>query len=212
MTKTLSKYQHFHLSQSTSPLEGSQQHCRSAPSVDPCLVNHILITTFRWVSARKTNSSALAMVLHLFCTNPSIFPYYFLMSEIQIHYQHLPMALNVSQHGRLTFQNLLTFWVSYLSDFMQCSKLSQKSCQSSWLEYQIINIELKKILRKVPSPPPKLSASGRRTGSNLEHCFMVITPWLHNNHAWQLTQCLVPNNTSSWADALCNFQSIWPRF
>ena len=59
----------------------------------------------------------------------------------------------------------LHFWNSY-----QCSKLSQKSCQSSCLEYQIINIKLKKISKKVPSPPPKLPASGRRTGSNLEHC------------------------------------------
>ena len=52
----------------------------------------------------------------------------------------------------------------------QCSKLSQKSCQSFCLESQIINIKLKKIFQKVPSPLPKLSASGRRTGSNLEHC------------------------------------------
>ena len=51
----------------------------------------------------------------------------------------------------------------------QCSKLSQKSCQSSCLESQIINIKLRKIFKKVPGPPPKLSASGRRTGSNLEH-------------------------------------------
>ena len=52
----------------------------------------------------------------------------------------------------------------------QCSKLSQKSCKSSCLESQIINIKLRKIFKKVPGPPPKLSASGRRTGSNLEHC------------------------------------------
>ena len=52
----------------------------------------------------------------------------------------------------------------------QCSKLSRKSCQSFCLESQIINIKLRKIFQKVPSPPPKLSASGRRTGSNLEHC------------------------------------------
>ena len=58
----------------------------------------------------------------------------------------------------------------------QCSMSSgqnsvkKKSCQSSCLESQIINIKLKKIIRKVPGPPPKLSASGRRTGSNLEHC------------------------------------------
>ena len=52
----------------------------------------------------------------------------------------------------------------------QCSKLSQKSCQCSCLESQIINIKLKKIFKKVPGPPPKWSASGIRTGSNFEHC------------------------------------------
>ena len=53
---------------------------------------------------------------------------------------------------------------------LQCSKLNQKSCQSCCLESQIINIKLKKSFKKVPGPPPKLSASGWRTGSNLEHC------------------------------------------
>ena len=52
---------------------------------------------------------------------------------------------------------------------IQCSKLNQKSCQSCCLESQIINIKLKKSFKKVTGPPPKLSASGWRTGSNLEH-------------------------------------------
>ena len=56
-----------------------------------------------------------------------------------------------------------------LSGIKQCSKLNQKSCQSCCLESQIINIKLKKSFKKVPSPPPNLSASGWRTGSNLEH-------------------------------------------
>ena len=64
--------------------------------------------------------------------------------------------------------SLLKSWL------IQCSKLSQKSCQSSCLESQIINIKLKKILKKVPGPPPKLSASGRRTGSNLEHWLIMF--------------------------------------
>ena len=55
-------------------------------------------------------------------------------------------------------------------DKRQCSKLNQKSCQSCWLESQIINIKFKKSFKKVPGPPPKLSALGWRTGSNLEHC------------------------------------------
>ena len=70
------------------------------------------------------------------------------------------------------------------SGYRQCSKLSQKSCQSSCLESQIINIKLKKILKKVPGPPPKLSASGRRTGSNLEHWyrdnFLFLYRFLHH--------------------------------
>ena len=56
----------------------------------------------------------------------------------------------------------------------QCSKLNQKSCQSCCLESQIINIKLKTSFKKVPGPPPKLSASGWRTGSNLEHCLCAM--------------------------------------
>ena len=50
---------------------------------------------------------------------------------------------------------------------------------ASSLESQIINIKLKKSFKKVPSPPPKLSASGWRTGSNLEHCNIT---WYYINH------------------------------
>ena len=64
----------------------------------------------------------------------------------------------------------------------QCSKLIQKSCQSSCLESQIINIELRKIFKTVPGPPPKLSASGRRTGSNLECC--IYSKYCHIFAYW----------------------------
>ena len=60
--------------------------------------------------------------------------------------------------------------------YRQRSKLNQKSCQSCCLESQIINIRLKKSFKKVPGPPPKLSASGWRTGSNLEHCIDTQLP------------------------------------
>ena len=50
-----------------------------------------------------------------------------------------------------------------------------KSCRSSCLESQIINIKLKKNQQKVPGPPPKLSASDRRTCGNFQHCNQVIT-------------------------------------
>ena len=76
--------------------------------------------------------------------------------------------------------------------FIQCSKLSQKSFQSSCLESQIINIKLKKILKKVPGPPPKLSASGRRTGSNLEHWFISRVSQIHFTYLrlhWGLEYC-----------------------
>ena len=51
----------------------------------------------------------------------------------------------------------------------QCLKLSQKSCRSSCLESQIINIKLKKNQQKVPGPPPKLSALDWRTCGNFQH-------------------------------------------
>ena len=52
----------------------------------------------------------------------------------------------------------------------QCWKFSQKSCRPSSLESQIINIKSKKNYRKVPGPPPKLSASDWRTCGNFQHC------------------------------------------
>ena len=62
----------------------------------------------------------------------------------------------------------------------QCLKFSQKSCRSSWLESQIINIKLKKNQQKVPGPPPKLSASAWRTCGNFQHCVgSYITYILH---------------------------------
>ena len=48
-----------------------------------------------------------------------------------------------------------------------------KSCRSSCLESQIINIKLKKTQQKVPGPPPKLSASDRRTCGNFQHCIHI---------------------------------------
>ena len=72
----------------------------------------------------------------------------------------------------------------------QCSKLSQEGCQSFCLESQIINIKLKKFFQKVTGPPPKLSASGRRTGNNLEHCIKTssLIHWdlvvIRQHRAW----------------------------
>ena len=95
-------------------------------------------------------------------------------------------------------------------------KTQQKTCQSSCLESQIINIKLKKIFKKVPDPPPKLSASGRRTGSNLEHwdtpslpdseafIFSAIPPHWHGTGSW---------NSSSQIDLHilhCQYCCWWP--
>ena len=49
----------------------------------------------------------------------------------------------------------------------------KKSCRSSCLEFQIINIRMKKNQQKVPSPPPQLSASDRRTCRNFQHCIDI---------------------------------------
>ena len=64
---------------------------------------------------------------------------------------------------------LTTTFSNFPTSQDQCWKLSQKSCRSSCLESQIINIKLKKNQQKVPSPPPKLSASDRRTCGNFQH-------------------------------------------
>ena len=53
----------------------------------------------------------------------------------------------------------------------QCLKLSQKSCRSSCLESEIIDIKLKKNEQKISRIPPKLSALDRRTCGNFQHWF-----------------------------------------
>ena len=56
----------------------------------------------------------------------------------------------------------------------QCLKLSQKSCRSSCLESQIINIKLKKNQQKVPGPPQTLSALDWPTCGNFQHCIWGV--------------------------------------
>ena len=90
-----------------------------------------------------------------------------------------PMYVHVQLMMKLYNTCLLSHATTAI--YKQCSKLSQESCQSSCLESQIINIELRKIFKKVLGPPPKLSASGRRTGSNLEHCYK---PCQENSITW----------------------------
>ena len=48
----------------------------------------------------------------------------------------------------------------------------KKSCRSSCLESQAINIKLKKNQQKVSGAPPKLSAWDWRIGTNFQHCFI----------------------------------------
>ena len=76
-------------------------------------------------------------------------------------------------------------WQLFGPSHYQCSKLNKKSCQSCCLESQTINIKLKKSLKKVLSPPPKLSASGWRTGSNLEHCHYLNQGWFEITQLWK---------------------------
>ena len=95
----------------------------------------------------------------------------------------------------ITWTNDDTVFWQHIDGFMQCSKLNPKSCQSCCLESQILNIKLKKSLKKVPGPPPKLSASGWRTGSNLEHWFMQER---HNSIVNALELCLFCTNPSIW--------------
>ena len=76
-----------------------------------------------------------------------------------------------------------SYYVLYLC-LQQCLKLIPKSCRSSCLESQILNIRLKKNQQKVPGPPPKLSASDWRTCGNFQH-------WLAGmiHHSAFIIQC-----------------------
>ena len=53
----------------------------------------------------------------------------------------------------------------------------KKSCRSSWLESQILNIKLKKKQQKVPGSPSKLLASDWRTCGNFQPCCLVLSHW-----------------------------------
>ena len=72
-------------------------------------------------------------------------------------------------------------WKAYMGPIWeswgQCLKLSKKSCRSSCLESQIINIKLKKNQHKVSGPPPKLLASDWQTCGNFQHC--LRNPYRH---------------------------------
>ena len=46
----------------------------------------------------------------------------------------------------------------------------KKAVSPAALNLKSLKIKLKRSFEKVSGPPPKFSASGRRTGSNLEHC------------------------------------------
>ena len=65
--------------------------------------------------------------------------------------------------------------VIYRLCLWQCLKLSQKSCRSSWIESQIINLKLKNNQQNVPGRPPKMSASDWQTCGNSNWYYMV---WL----------------------------------
>ena len=52
----------------------------------------------------------------------------------------------------------------------QCLKLGRKSCSSSCLESQVMNIKLMKNQQRFPGPPPKLSASDWQPCGNIQHC------------------------------------------
>ena len=89
-----------------------------------------------------------------------------------------------SYHIGTVFKSIqLSFDIYKVSNHHQCWKLSQKSCRSSCLESQIINIKLKKNQQKVPGPPPKLSASDRRTCGNFQH-WSPLNSWYPSNDRW----------------------------
>ena len=80
----------------------------------------------------------------------------FIFSVCPIWFQYPILKMSCVKSG---------YWYCY----HQCLKLGQKSCRSSGLESQIINIKLNKNQQKVPGPPPKLLAPDWRTCGNFQH-------------------------------------------
>ena len=88
--------------------------------------------------------------------------------------------------------------------YKQCLKLGLKSCRPSCLESQIINIKmikLKKNLQKVPGPPPKLSASDRRSCENFQHWWQVVSSSDQISHSLALPPSWCDGDTSLWRAA-----------
>ena len=101
-------------------------------------------------------------------------------SHDQIRCFWLAEVRNFTKHHDRIDHTRSDNWPLGRSHYRQCLKLSQKSCRSSCLEFQIINTKLKKNQQKFPSPPPKLSASDRRTYGNFQHWLpgLVFYLWL----------------------------------
>ena len=82
-------------------------------------------------------------------------------------------------HGTLCHHNNL--WLYIFAMF----ETQSKSCRSSCIESQVINMKLKKNQEKVPGPPPKFSASDRRICGKFQHCTFLCHYWFR-----QLCLCL----------------------
>ena len=156
-------------------------------SQDRLIFNMVIPILVRRHLCIETAPSALAMDLCLSCTNPLVwrqFMYYWPSSwgfpsqrSGNVQLWHFFVC---SQNKLLNKQwSLRCFEITWCS-CDQCWKLSQKSCRSSWLESQIVNIKLKKNQQKVSGPPPKLSASDWRACGNFQHCMWhYCKAWLN---------------------------------
>ena len=91
--------------------------------------------------------------------------------------------------------------------YHQCLKLSQKSCRSSCLESQIINMKLKKNQHKVPGPHPKLSASDWRTCGYFQHWLPLPLECTHQPHS-EYHRCTLGCHSMDFVKSLTNRNTL----
>ena len=98
-------------------------------------------------------------------------------------------TLNVSQIYLATIYgglpSTIIDWAENLQD-ISVFEIHSKSCRSSCLESQIINIKLKKNQQKVPSPQKKLSASDWRTCGIFQHWDIYIYIYIKCSNVYML--------------------------
>ena len=92
---------------------------------------------------------------------------------------YITLSRSVSGFGIPTFYWVPVMNILWKTDYIILAVFKTQPKKLSVLLPWISNHKhkIEESLKKVPGPPPKLSASGWRTGSNLEHWYWYFNEW-----------------------------------